>query len=220
MRIWQHTLAMLILGFGTCSAHAHGIAGNRVFAGTLAFDDPAVADELALPAFSTFNEAVEGGNARDNRIGWAFSRLLTPTLAVSVESGWIHRSWAAGQRSGFDTTNLGIKAEIFRDNRHEMLVAAGLAWGIGRSGASGVGANGPHTIQPGIFFGKGFGDLPDSLAWLRPFAVTGSVAAELPLGRNGPPWRRTRRPAGSRRWWYPRSRRCTGASLSSTAPTT
>src|SRR5215470_15825698 len=28
------------------SAHAHGIAGNRYFPGTLTFDDPAVADEL------------------------------------------------------------------------------------------------------------------------------------------------------------------------------
>jgi hypothetical protein len=55
-----------------------------------------------------------------------------------------------------------------------MLVSAGLAWGIGRSGAVGVAANGPDTIQPGLFFGKGFGDLPNSLAWLRPFAVTGA----------------------------------------------
>ena len=31
------------------------------------------------------------------------------------------------------------------------------------------------------FFGKGFGDLPDSLSWLRPFAVTGAVTLEHPL---------------------------------------
>jgi hypothetical protein len=28
------------------AGHAHGIVGNRVFPGTLAFDDPAVMDEL------------------------------------------------------------------------------------------------------------------------------------------------------------------------------
>lgn len=39
-----------------------------------------------------------------------------------------------------------------------------------------------NTIQPGVFLGKGFGDLPDSLAWLRPFAVTGAFVDELPLG--------------------------------------
>ena len=31
-----------------------------------------------------------------------------------------------------------------------------------------------NTVQPGVFFGKGFGDLPNGLAWLRPFAVTGA----------------------------------------------
>ena len=34
-------------------AHAHGIAGNRYFDGTLTFDDPAVADEAILPYYET-----------------------------------------------------------------------------------------------------------------------------------------------------------------------
>lgn len=34
------------------SAHAHVIAGNRFFPGTLTFDDPAVADELLVSPFS------------------------------------------------------------------------------------------------------------------------------------------------------------------------
>src|SRR5262249_53069776 len=167
------------------SAQAHGIAGNRFFPGTLAFDDPAVADEAVVPDYSRLKHPAEGGNVTDDRINWSFVRLLTPTVAVGIDSGWIHRSWDALQRSGFDTTNIGIKAEVFRNNEHEALVSAGLAWGIGRSGAQGVGANGPDTIQPGVFFGKGFGDLPDSLAWLRPFAIAGSVVAELPLGGTG-----------------------------------
>jgi len=44
-----------------------------------------------------------------------------------------------------------------------------------------VGTTGPDTIQPGLFFGKGFGDLPDSFAWLRPFAVTGAIVDEVPI---------------------------------------
>ena len=31
------------------------------------------------------------------------------------------------------------------------------------------------------FFGKGFGDLPDGLAWLRPFGITGAVTLEHPM---------------------------------------
>ena len=64
---------------------------------------------------------------------------------------------------------------------HETLVSAALAWRIGHSGGQGVGANAPDSIMPGIFFGKGFGDAPDSLAWLRPFGVTGAVTLEHPM---------------------------------------
>jgi hypothetical protein len=56
-----------------------------------------------------------------------------------------------------------------------------LLWGIGQTGAQGIGTDKPNTIKPGIFFGKGFGDLPGWLAWLRPFAVTGALLDELPV---------------------------------------
>jgi hypothetical protein len=105
---------------------------------------------------------------------------LTPTIGIGVDSGWIHRDWGQFQRSGFDTTNLTLKARLYENDPDEILVSAGLAWGIGGTGAQGVGAGGPNTIQPGIFFGKGFGDLPDSLAWLRPFAITGAAVMKFP----------------------------------------
>jgi hypothetical protein len=116
----------------TCahSAQAHGIAGNRFFVGTLTFDGPAVADGAVLPAYSSLDHPAEGANVVDNRINWSFVRLLTPTLQVSIDSGWFHRSWPGAQASGFDTTNIGIKGEIFRNNEHEALVSADLAWGI------------------------------------------------------------------------------------------
>ena len=64
---------------------------------------------------------------------------------------------------------------------HEVMISAGLAWGISHSGAEGVGANKPDTILPSIFFGKGFGDAPESLSWLRPFAVSGAMTLEHPM---------------------------------------
>jgi hypothetical protein len=173
-------LALGILG-GVHSAHAHGIAGNRFFPGTLTFDDPAVADEAIVPNFSSSKHPGEGGDVVDNRFNWAFFRLLTPTLGAGIDGGWIHRDWGSPLRSGFDATNLMIKGEVYRNNLHEMLVSAGLTWGIGHSGAQGVGTNAPDSIKPGIFFGKGFGDLPDSMAWLRPFGITGAATLEHPM---------------------------------------
>jgi hypothetical protein len=176
---WRLLLALVMLGSAHC-AHAHGIAGNRFFPGTLTFDDPAVADEAIVPNFSTSKHPGDGGDVVDDRYSWSLFRLLTKTLGVGIDSGWAHRDWGVASRSGFDTTNLTIKGEVYRNDLHEMLVAAALSWGIGHSGAQGIGANAPHLIIPGVFFGKGFGDLPDSLAWLRPFGITGAVSLEHP----------------------------------------
>jgi hypothetical protein len=164
------------------AAHAHGIAGNRYFPGTLTFDDPAVADEAIMPNFSSLKHPDSGADVTDNRINWSFTRLLTPTVGIFIDSSWIARNWGVTNRSGFDVTSLGIKWEVYRDNPHETLISANLAWGIGHSGAQGVNANAPDTIRPGIFFGKGFGDLPDSVSWLRPFGVTGAFVLEHPTG--------------------------------------
>jgi hypothetical protein len=174
-------LAMLA---GVHSAHAHGIAGNRFFPGTLSFDDPAVADEAILPNFASFKSPVDGGNVVDNRFDWSFFRLLTPTLGVGVDSAWVHRNWGNALRSGFDVTSLGLKGEVYRNDLHETLVSARLGWGIGHSGAQGISANAPDLLQPGIFFGKGFGDLPDGLAWLRPFGITGAITLDHPMTGN------------------------------------
>jgi hypothetical protein len=102
-------VAIAMLG-GVHAAHAHGIAGNRFFPGTLTFDDPAVADEAILPLFSSWKHPGEGGDVIDNRFNWAFFRLLTPNLGVGIDSGWIHRDWGTSLRSGFDVTTLTIKA--------------------------------------------------------------------------------------------------------------
>jgi hypothetical protein len=164
------------------TAHAHGIAGNRFFPGTLTFDDPAVADEAVLPNVSILNHPDGGGDVSDNRVNWSFTRLLTPTVGVVIDNSWIARNWGVTKRVGFDVTNVGLKWEAYRNNPHEALVAASLLWGIGNSGAQGVDTKAPNTIKPGLFFGKGFGDLPDSFSWLRPFGVTGAIVLEHPAG--------------------------------------
>jgi hypothetical protein len=46
----------------------------------------------------------------------------------------------------------------------------------------GVDTKAPNSIKPGLFIGKGFGDAPDSLSWLRPFGLTGAVVLEHPTG--------------------------------------
>lgn len=50
----------------------------------------------------------------------------------------------------------------------------------GHTGARRVGAEPFTTLRPTLYFGKGLGDLPDSLGALRPFAVTGQIGYAVP----------------------------------------
>jgi hypothetical protein len=56
--------------------HAHGIAGARVFVGTLTFEDPAVTDELAFPTLH-FQRQDDGTRQTD----------IIPTAAICDSRG-------------------------------------------------------------------------------------------------------------------------------------
>src|SRR4029077_6403249 len=178
---WVRWLLAAALFAVSHAAQAHGIVGNRVFPGTLAFDDPAVMDELVFPAVSSLKHPGEGADVKHQRIGLSFFRLLTPSLALGVETGWIHRNWDPAQRAGFDTTSLSLKGLLYKNDLHEAMLSTELAWGIRGWGAQGVDARRPDTIPPGIFCGKGFGDGPARLPGLPPFAIPGPVTLEHPM---------------------------------------
>ena len=180
MLMCRFVICLAILGYAH-SAEAHGIAGNRFFPGTLSFDDPAVADEAILPNFAISKRPDEGGDVADSRYVWSFFRLLTKTLGVGLDSGWVHRDWGVTSRRGFDTTNLTIKGEVYRNDFHETLVSAGLAWGHRTLRCPRDRSQRTRSNYSRHFLRKGLGDLPDSLAWLRPFGITGAVSLEHPM---------------------------------------
>jgi len=51
--------------------------------------------------------------------------------------------------------------------------------GGGAAGARFLGT-GERTLTPTVFVGKGFGSLPDSMKFFRPFAVTAQVGYSIP----------------------------------------
>jgi hypothetical protein len=162
---------------------AHGIAGNRYFPGTLTFDDPAVADELFMPLYAHLEHPTrEGGEATDDTFSLTFLRLLTPRLAIGGDTTWLRRARDGfSTRTGFGVTHLLIKGLVYENDPHETLVSTSLIWGFGNLGTKAVGGYGPYTLQPSVTFGKGFGNLPDTLKWLRPFAIAGAIAPEFPI---------------------------------------
>ena len=172
---------LAVLAMST-AAQAHGIAGNRYFPGTLTFDDPAVADELILPNLSESRRPVGIDDpVYDTTVAASFARLLTPDLALGVDSSWSQWSRKGLPRQrGVGMTTVSLKGRVYENDPHEELLSFSLGWGIPKSGSQTVRAGGPATFQVGAFGGKGFGNLPDNLAWMRPFGIAGGAVVLLP----------------------------------------
>jgi len=164
-------------------AQAHGLIGKRFLPATLATDDPFVADELALPTVSSIKVPGSGDGNRtwETDVSAEFSKRLSPDLGLSLLGTWKALNPDQGPSlTGFDNLEVTLKYVFFKDPEHETLVSAGVAWEVGGTGSKKVGSDSFDRVTPSLFFGKGFGDLPDSLEWFKPFALTGVFGYSLP----------------------------------------
>jgi hypothetical protein len=148
------------------AAEAHAIAGNRLFPGTLTFDDPAVIDELDFPFISSERLPQPlSGTGRDTTINGSITRLLWPGFAITADSNWTAQDRASGSATGFGPTHLSLKGQLFEDDLHETLLSGSLSWGIAGLGNPTILDTPDHVITPNLLFGKGFGDFPNQLSW-------------------------------------------------------
>jgi hypothetical protein len=160
----------------TTPALAHGFAGQRFFPATIATDDPFVSDELSLPTVSTIRNPGPGGG-QEIDISADLAKRITPSFGLGIGQTWQHFSNAP---PGFSNLSLSAKYQLLIDAPHEALLAVGVDAEVGGTGAKRVGADRFSTVTPSLFFGKGMGDLPDSMKWLKPFAITGSLGVGFP----------------------------------------
>ena len=164
---------------------AHGFAGQRFFPTTLAIDDPFVSDELSF----LFRHIKEPGTGEESatvstEIAAEYTKRLTPRLGLSLGGTFRHLDPEEGPtENGFDNLEVGAKYQVFTSARSEALLSVGLTADVGGTGRRAIGAESFSTLSPGLFFGKGFGDLPASVPYLRPFALTGVLAANFPTRR-------------------------------------
>jgi len=167
-------------------AWAHGLVGERFFPATLTIDDPFVADELSLPTVSFMRFPSSGGSPafRQTDISSEFSKRLSPDLGFSLGGDFTILDPDRGAtKTGFDNMEVSLKYVFFKSPAHETLISAGVNWEVGGTGNKRVGADSFDTVAPQLFFGKGFGDLPDSVELLKPFAVTGAFGYNIPTRR-------------------------------------
>jgi len=162
------------------AAWAHGFAGSRFFPATLTTDDPFVNDELSLPTVSSI-VTPDGGGTRDTEVAVDIAKRITPNFGIEVGETVINlKPFNESSHTGFGNLELAAKYEFFESDEHETILSLGGGVEIGGTGNKRVDADSFTTWEPGFFFGKGFGDLPDTVSFLKPFAVTGLVGVAIP----------------------------------------
>ncbi len=167
----------------TAVAGAHGYAGDRFFPPTMTTDDPFAVDELALPTISYNSDS----DVRETDYSFEFDKEILPHFALGISDTYISQAGRGGAPSayGWDNLELTAKYQLWTNARHEAVFSIGLESELGGTGSDAV-ADSFSTLTPTIYFGKGFGDLPDSLGVLKPIAVTGTLGQSFPASSDAP----------------------------------
>ncbi|MDA8155736.1 MAG: hypothetical protein M0Z52_04670 [Actinomycetota bacterium] len=162
---------------------AHGFAGKRFFPTTFQVDDPFISDEFSI----LINAIKQPGDAPNDstEINIDASKRLLPHFGFEFHEAYQHLgSSNDGSANGWETFGVGAKWQFLTDEKHEAIMSLGTDLDVGGTGARQLGSEPFTTISPGLFFGKGMGDLPDSVNFLQPVAITGLIQPSFPT-KNG-----------------------------------
>jgi hypothetical protein len=177
---WHVAMLAVLATIPATEAAAHCLTGARFFPATLNVDDPCVADELSFPTVSVFKNG-DVPSAWQTDISGEFSKRITETFGVSIGPTWSHiRPPGGPNASGFQNLETTFKWQFLTVPEQEFVMSVALNIEWGGSGAAAVGAEPVTSYTPTLFFGKGFGGLPDEMRWMRPFAITGQIGYAIP----------------------------------------
>lgn len=161
---------------------AHGFEGDTFFPPTITADDPFSKDEFAVSIGSTHQAAEFGGAlTRETDLGFGFNKEIFTKFALGISGAWTYLSTPGTPSvNGFQNFVLSTKYQLWENSEHRFILSVGGYWNIGGTGGRVVGVDSFSTFTPSVFFGKGMGDLPDSVAYLRPIVLTSVIGEEVP----------------------------------------
>jgi len=170
---------------------AHGFEGDRFFPPTVSTDDPFATDEFNVGVSSFNNPAASDGSspkAREVDVSSEFDKEIFPKFALGVSGTYINLDAQGNQapgQDGFDNVEISAKYQLWENAPHEWILSLGCRADLGDTGSKALGVNSFTTYTPTVYFGKGFGDLPDGLKpvglpYLKPFALTGTIGVSIP----------------------------------------
>ncbi len=189
MKGWKHgifhALSLTVLMITPAMAFAHGVAGQRFFPTTFAVDDPFISDEFSVLYNSMkMNDGAGGPRIHSSSLDAGYSKRILPDLGLEIDEQYVElHTEGDGTQRGFGNASVNLKYQLFMSDEHETIMSVGLSDEIGHTGSGDVGSDPFSTFSPAFYFGKGLGDLPDSVGYLRPLAVTGVVGPNFPARR-------------------------------------
>jgi len=180
-RLFSTLLLAIFIMAGVSTASAHGFAGKRFFPSTLNIDDPFVNDELSLVFNHIKDSSLGEAPTRVSTLTADYGKTITRRLGISIGAAFINKNPQTGSTAtGFDNIDLGIKYQFLTSETHETILSIGSGFSMANTGDAGVGAESLTVYSPTFYFGKGFGDLPDSLSVLKPMVITGTFGGKIP----------------------------------------
>jgi hypothetical protein len=178
-RAFAPGLLFVLLSFSHASAHC--FVGARFFPATLAIDDPCVADEMSLPTVA-WSKTGDIPPATAVDISGDISKRITPDFGITIGENWSQiRQPGAPTLAGFADLETTFQYQLVKDGSHELAMLLGLIVDWGGTGATNAGIGTSYSVlTPTYYFGQGFGELPDTIGWARPIALTGQVGYQIP----------------------------------------
>jgi hypothetical protein len=179
LRVCAFGLVIVLLSFSNASAHC--FVGARFFPATLATDDPCVADEMSLPTVS-WSKTGDMPSGIEWDVSGEISKRITEDFGVSIGETWTQIRVPGGPTmAGFADLETTFQYQLLKDNSHELAMLLGLIVDWGGTGATNAGIGTSYSVlTPTFYFGQGFGQLPDTIGWARPIAVTGQIGYQIP----------------------------------------
>jgi hypothetical protein len=179
-KLWGACAYAAALSSSCSTALAHGFAGPRFFPATILTDDPFVADEMSLPTLTRLPDALDG--TQFSSIEADIAKRITPDFGLTWSHAYDYvQKPGLPKVTGLDTMTTGAQYQLFINDQHEAMGLTGLKVSWGHTGrVQALGQPDFTTLTPAFNWGKGFGDLPDSVKYLKPFAITGNLSVDFP----------------------------------------
>jgi hypothetical protein len=169
----------LLCGLAAERASAHGVVGQRSFIEPFVTEDVNPKNEFVIAR----PEWDHGSDSRNFLLGFGLEKKLADTFSITVDGEWDSLSPTDPhdpQATGFNNLGITLKDAVYVNPEHEGIISAAVE-AAAPVGTTKVGAEQDWAFKPFLLYGKGFGDLPAAVSYLRPFALQGDGGFEISI---------------------------------------